>query len=188
MHAALAAVAAVSVSLAAVPAFAETDRTVSPSSYHLDLEADPTAYALSGYSAHLGLGFDHVRVDLGVYAMHVPQFVHGDDGYDVRFNGLGTKVQYFFATEQRGWFAGVDADFAWIRASRQGTDASDLQRTFGLGVDAGYRISLPVGFYVTPWLGLGYQFGTKDVTIAGATYKSSPITVFPAIHLGYRFL
>src|SRR3569833_1012883 len=60
-------------------------------------------------------------------------------------------------------------------------------RQLGVGVHAGYRFELPDGFYVTPWLGVGYDFGTHDVTFQGATYHPSAISVFPAVHVGFRF-
>src|SRR5262245_36496062 len=48
--------------------------------FHADVEIDPTAYVLGGYSLHVGLGWRRVRVDLGAFAMTLPgAFVPGDD-------------------------------------------------------------------------------------------------------------
>lgn len=38
-----------------------------------------------------------------------------------------------------------------------------------------------------PWLGISYNAGGHDVTLAGNTLKSTSVVVFPAVHLGYRF-
>ncbi|MCX5746583.1 MAG: hypothetical protein NT062_29245 [Proteobacteria bacterium] len=154
---------------------------------HGDIELDPTAYALAGNSIHVGISASHLRIDLGNFAMALPQFIHGDDGFDVSFSGFGAKLQYFPRLDQHGMFFGVDADVVKVRAELQGSDrvARDVQ--VGVGVHLGYRIALPKGFYVTPWIGVGYQASADDLTVGAATYAPSAITVFPAIHVGYRF-
>lgn len=152
-----------------------------------DVELDPTAYALSGYSIHAGIGYQHLRLDLGNFAMALPQFVHGDDGFDVAFDGYGAKLQYFFRGDQTGLFAGVDGGVVRVHARLQGSDLAADDTQIGAGVHAGYRFSLPAGFYATAWLGVGYVFSADDVMLGGKTYDAQPFTVFPAIHLGYRF-
>ncbi len=152
-----------------------------------DVEVDPTAYALAGNSLHVGIGYRHLRLDLGNYAMALPQVVHGDDGFDVRFAGYGAKLQWFRRADQTGAFVGVDAGLARVHARLQGSDlaADDLQ--FSTGVNAGYRWSLGHGLYVTPWLGVGYAWSADDISLGGKTFAPSSVTVVPAVHLGYRF-
>jgi hypothetical protein len=155
---------------------------------HLDAETDPTAFILSGYSLHLGLGWKRARLDLGGYAMDLPAFAHGNEGFDASFYGAGAKLQYFLFAAQRGAFVGVDAGVMRLRArfNETGESASDTQ--FGVGVNAGYRFMLPAGFYATPWLGVGYTLSARDLVVASETFKANPLTIFPAIHVGYRFL
>jgi hypothetical protein len=155
--------------------------------FHADVEIDPLAFALDGDSVHVGVGVGRYRLDLGSFAEDLPQFFHGDDGFDVSFAGWGVKAQAFLDEEPRGWFAGIDGGVLRVLARRQGSDLAAEQHQVSLGVHAGYRITLPAGFYVTPWLGVGYSFGATDVNFGNATYHASPITVFPAIHLGLRF-
>ena len=162
-------------------------RVAAADSFHADVEIDPLAYALDGDSVHVGLGAGRYRVDLGSFAEHMPQFVHGHDGFDVSFAGWGLRLDAFLASEPRGWFAGIDGGVLRVLAQRQGTDLADEQRQVSIGAHAGYRITLPDGFYITPWVDVGYSFGAHDVTLAGATYHASPIEVFPAIHFGMRF-
>lgn len=173
--------------LIAALALALAASTASASPVHGDVEIDPTAYALSGYSIHVGIGYEHLRVDLGNFAMALPQFVHGDDGFDVAFDGYGAKLQYWLRDDQTGLFAGVDGGVVRMHARLQGSDlaADDIQ--IGAGIQAGYRFSLPANFYATAWLGVGYAFSADDMMLGGKTFEASPITVFPAIHLGYRF-
>lgn len=159
--------------------------------FHIDAEVDPTAYVLSGFSGHLGLGLDRFRLDLGAYAMEIPQAIHGDDRFDVRFDGFGAKLHAFpFAKPgaPQGLFFGVDSGVTRARVTNRAADESATQSTVSAGAHVGYRIALPLGFYATPWLGVGYAFGAHDVTLAGATFKANPVTIFPAIHLGYRFI
>ena len=186
----LAALSAVSLLLAAAPASADAEGPVAPapSGFHADVEIDPTAYALSGHSIHVGLGLRHVRLDLGAFAMDLPHWAHGNDGYDVAFSGYGAKLHVFPFAEQAGLFLGVDGGVSHVLVRRQGTDLAVRQTQGALGVHLGYRIGLPAGFYVTPWIGVSRQFGTKDLTLAGASFHQSPFNVFPAVHLGYRFL
>jgi hypothetical protein len=162
--------------------------TETPSSrFHADAEVDPTAYALSGYSLHVGLGYGHVRLEWGAFAADIPKFVHGNDGFKASAHGFGGKLQYFFLAAQRGPFAGLDAAVQRTLIEREGTDLAREQVGVRLGIHAGYRIALPAGFYATPWVGVSYGFGARDVELGGTTYKNNPIIVFPAIHLGYRF-
>jgi hypothetical protein len=159
----------------------------SADTFHADVEIDPTAYALDGDSVHVGAGVGRFRADLGSFAERLPQFFHGNDGFDVSFSGFGVKLQAFLDDDQRGWFAGIDGGVLRILAQRQGSDLAARQHQVSAGVHLGYRFQLPHDFYVTPWIGVGYDFGAKDITLDSATYKPGAISVFPAVHLGYRF-
>jgi hypothetical protein len=53
---------------------ARASAAAAASPYHLDLETDPTAFVFRGYSLHAGLGYGHLRLDLGGYAMDLPSF------------------------------------------------------------------------------------------------------------------
>jgi hypothetical protein len=180
--------------LAPTAAFPETtagEPTAAPapsaSSLHLDLEVDPTAYALSGYSAHVGIGWERLRVDLGVFAMDVPRFVHGNDGFSSSFDGFGATVQYFPFAEQAGAFLGLGGGRSRQHVDLDGTVLSSRRSKWNAGVDVGWRFTIGRSFYVTPWVGLDHTFGAEDVTLAGRTYKNGSWSVFPAVHLGYRF-
>ena len=154
---------------------------------HGDVELDPTAYGLDGDSVHVGVGVDRFRLDVGSFAERLPQVFHGHDGFDVSFSGWGVKIQAFLTAEPHGWFAGIDGGVLRVLAQRHGTDLAQVERQVSLGIHLGYRFELPAHFYVTPWIGVGYGFGARDITLDGATYHADPVSVFPAVHLGYRF-
>jgi len=163
---------------------AVTAPTTAP--FHLDVEVDPTAYVLSGYSLHVGLGWRRVRLDLGAYALALPSVVQRNDAFDVSFHGFGAKLQYFMFHDDVGAFVGVDGGVAWQLAERTSTNVVGRDRQVSLGINAGYRIALGHQLYVTPWIGVSRAFGVDATMLNGATFEPQRVVVFPAIHLGYR--
>ncbi len=163
-------------------------RAQPPAGLHVDVEIDPTAYVLRGHSLHVGIGWRRVRLDLGAYGMTLPRAIHGNEGFGASFDGYGAKLQWFPFAEQTGAFVGVDAGLARPLVQLEGTDLSRRSTQLSVGVNAGWRFDLIGGLYATPWIGVGYNVGAKDVTLGGQTFEQSKWTVFPAIHLGYRFL
>ena len=154
--------------------------------FHADVEIDPTAYVLGGYSLHVGLGWRRVRADLGAFAMALPGAFLPSDDFDVSFNGFGAKLQFFPFAEQHGGFVGADAALTWQLAQRADTELAARDRQVVLGVNAGWRFALGDRFYVTPWIGLGRVFGAREVTLGGSRHEPMRTVVFPAIHVGYR--
>lgn len=152
---------------------------------HADVEIDPTAYALDGNSLHVGLARGALRLDLGNFGLALPSALV-DDGFAARFDGFGAKLQWFPRTPQRGLFVGADAAVGRVQIERRSTHVVAHDRQVGLGVHVGYRVDLPARLYVTPWIGVSYQAGASDVTLDGATYHARAISVFPAVHVGYR--
>jgi len=169
------------------PRAPEAGAAAASAAVHLDVEIDPTAYALDGNSLHVGIGRGHLRLDLGSFALAIPGWVHGDDAFDVSFHGFGAKLQWFPRAAQRGLFVGAEAGLTEVLVQRRGAELAAQHHQLGLGVQVGYRISLIDGFYATPWIGVGYQLGARDVTLGDATFRASAISVFPAVHIGYAF-
>lgn len=171
----------------ALAAVLATTATAAADPVRADVEVDPTAYVLSGNSIHAGIGYRHLRVDLGNFGMAVPQWAHGDENFDVSFTGYGAKLHYFLRGDQTGLYGGVGASLARMHVKLQGTDmaADDLQ--VATGVEVGYRIALPHGFHVTPWLGVGAAWSNDAIMLGGKTFEPPRLQIFPAIHIGYRF-
>lgn len=154
---------------------------------HGDFEVDPTAYALSGHSLHVGLGWGRTRLDLGNFAMTVPRAVHGQRDFDVSFEGYGVKLQRFLFREESGGFVGVDAAVVHQLTRLRGTELAALQTQVAVGVHGGYRFDLSRQLYASAWVGVGRSFGARDVSLGDKTFETPRWTVFPAVHLGYRF-
>ncbi len=163
----------------------ETEETVA--AFGFDLEVDPTAYVLEGYSLHAGLGWQHFRLDLGAFALDAPEFLHGNPGFDVSFDGFGAKLQWFPWDVRSGAFFGVDAAVALLEVELASGGPSAEQTQLTAGFNGGWRFDLPYGLYATPWVGVAYTFGADDIVLAGKSFESNAVVVFPAVHLGYRF-
>jgi hypothetical protein len=154
---------------------------------YVDLEVDPTAYLMSGYSLHVGVGWTHFRLDLGVYGMDIPSFAHGNPGWDVTFDGAGAKLQWFPLAEQRGLFVDISGGLARQRVTLAASGASHRDTDLAAGASAGWRFMLPRGFYASPWAGLNYTFDGADVMLDGERFKTTRLVPFAAVHLGVRF-
>ncbi|MET0284989.1 MAG: hypothetical protein ABW352_10975 [Polyangiales bacterium] len=160
---------------------------VSPD-FHADAEVDPAAYILRGYSVHFGLGYRMLRLDVGAFGIELPEFLHGNQGFDASSHGFGLKLQYFPFADQRGFFVGVDSVIGTLTVEREHTDLARSERQRSLGAHLGYRFTLPQRFYITLWGGLGYEFRARDIRLGDRVYDASPLAPFAAVHLGYRFL
>ena len=152
-----------------------------------DIEIDPTAYAMHGYSAPLGYLTGPLRIDLGAYGTDIPHWLHGNDGFHPRARGYGIKVQYFFSDVDQGWFggAGISRDKTRIMADDSGPQAN--QSSNSVGAETGYRFALGHGFHLTAWGGFDYLLTARDVNLGARTYDHRHVQPFAALHLGYRF-
>jgi hypothetical protein len=154
-----------------------------------EVEADPTAYALEGFSAHLAQPiFDgKVRVQVGIFGLDVPKFFHGNDAFTQSSRGVTLKLDYFPFNPCGGLFVGVDGDFSRNRYRLDQTGEDTRRNLVGLGPRIGYRFNLGDHFYVTPWVSFSYQFNAQDVIISGQRFAETKYRIFPAVHLGWRF-
>ena len=154
-----------------------------------EVEAHPTAYALKGFSAHVGYPiFDgRSRLQLGGFGADTPQWIHGNAGFTESSRGATFKIDYFPRQPSRGLFFGADSNFSRVRYELDETHGRVHRSMVGLGPRAGYRFDISQHLYIYPWISVDYQFGAKDVTISGKTFHESKYSVFPAVHIGWRF-
>jgi len=165
----------------------EAGTAAEASPFHLDLEVDPTAYAFSGFSVHVGLGWRDIRLDLGTFGMDIPEFFHGNEGWSASFAGAGAKLQWFPLATQHQLFVDVSGGVSRQRVELRATGASSSETAWAAGLDAGWRFLLPYGFYATPWAGVSVDFDADDVMLDGQRYQKRAVVPFAAVHLGYRF-
>jgi hypothetical protein len=153
----------------------------------VEVEVDPFAYALNGYSLHLATVLTDFRVSLGAFGIDVPRAMHGNAGWNETMRGAGIKVDYL-GSGIDGFFAGADGGYMRNRyALATGGDA-EVRGILGLGVRGGYR--LPIGgsgLYVAPWVGVSRYFNGDPVTIGNDSFDRSSVAIFPTMHIGWRF-
>jgi hypothetical protein len=154
-----------------------------------DAEADPTAYALKGFSAHVGHSiFDgRSRLQFGAFGAETPEWIHGNSGFTEDSRGVTFKFDYFPLRRSGGLFLGADSNYARVRYELDQTHERTYRNIVGLGPRVGYRFDLGKHLYVSPWVSVDYQFNAKDVTISGKVFHEERYSVFPAVHLGWRF-
>lgn len=154
-----------------------------------EVEADPVAYGLSGFSLHLarqaldGAG----RVQVGIFGAEVPERFHGNDGFTVRTRGVTAKADYFLRGQPAGLFLGVDGNYSRVRYHLDTTGGRTTRNLFALGPRVGYRFNFGERVYLTPWVSTSYVFNTEDVIIDGERFEERPYRIFPAVHVGWRF-
>lgn len=158
-----------------------------PAKAQVEVEADPLAYALNGFSLHAAKVLGPGRVSVGTFGVDVPRAFHGNDGWDSTVRGATVKLDYLGASID-GFFVGVDGLYARTSYALSGDDARERRDGFGVGIRGGYRIPLGGrGLYVVPWVGVSYGFGGEEVVIDTETFERRALTVFPTVHVGWRF-
>src|SRR4051812_31051758 len=77
----------------------------------VEVDGDPAAFFVHGYSLHVAVVGPWRRLDLGCYAVDEPGFLHGNDGWDVELRAWTLGWDYFVSGED-GFFAGLSAALA----------------------------------------------------------------------------
>lgn len=155
------------------------------SSLQWDVEVDPIAYALDGYSLHVGLSPNFGRLDLGLFAMRLPDEVVGNENFEASFRGAGLKWD-FSPISSQGLFLGIDGGWSEQRFVHLPTDREIIRHEYGYGVRTGYRMIFS-SLTVTPWLGISYNPKSDDVVVGDDILKRQKWVPFPTVHIGYMF-
>lgn len=158
----------------------------------LEIEADPIAYILSGYSFHLAYTFPDVRVSAGIFGIDNPDFLLNNDAFSVFSSGYDIKADYLFG-QLKGFFVGTQITYGKerieLKEARIQNDFWDV--TFGLR--GGYRFTFGKarnnykGLYLVPWIALTYTPGAETVQMGGEEYSQAAWAPFPTVHIGWRF-
>lgn len=159
----------------------------SPAGAQVEVEADPFAYALNGFSLHVAKVFGSVRANVGTFGLDVPGFYHGNPGWRSRMRGAGVKVDYL-GPRVDGFFVGAEGGYMRMEYALDGQPDRAERHVVGVGVRGGYRLPLGrSGLYVAPWIGVGYNFDGDEVVLNDETFARGPFGVFPTVHVGWRF-
>lgn len=159
----------------------------------LEIEVDPIAYILKGYSAHGIYQANHFRYDLGVFGIEQPESYHGNKGYSLMSRGVGAKVTYLIKGIP-GFYTGLGSGLAFHEAK----NTTSLEKAHGtsasIGIILGYRLFFKnvkspdlKGLYLTPWASFDYNYHFKKIAFENYDFNMKTFSIFPTIHIGYRF-
>lgn len=151
------------------------------------LEVDPIAYAAKGYSVHLNTHFPEAGfiIDLGVFAMDIPESFEKNKDFDTKFNGYGIKFNYT-GNDPDGFFIGFSGGESHVYALEKDSQQEAKDLVSSLGVQMGYRLGKK-GWYIQPWIGIDYSLKEIVLSAGGKEYKQDRIQFFPTVHVGYQF-
>ncbi|UFH57897.1 hypothetical protein [Spirosoma sp. KNUC1025] len=158
----------------------------------IEVEADPMAFIFSGYSIHVGYMINRWRIDVGTFGIKQPSFASTNQNFSVFSSGVGLKADYLLKPE-RGLFFGVQSDYGTDKISLKPATESTLLSGFVVGIRSGYRFMFGQstahyrGLYVVPWIALLYTPSASSLVQQNQVYSQSTWSVFPTLHLGYRF-
>jgi hypothetical protein len=154
--------------------------------FHVEMDGDPAAFFVDGFSLHVAaLGPWH-RIDFGCYAVDEPGFLHGNDGWNVELRGYEASWETFFSGDG-GLFAGLGAHLVIRTYALAGTGLAEERHQLLVGPHVGWRFWLGPHFYLEPWLALMYAYRGDAVTLAGKTFDDHPYAIFPTVYAGWRF-
>jgi hypothetical protein len=155
-----------------------------------ELEVDPIAFALKGYSAHVGPRIGSWKFDINTasedFTSDQTKTLLSQTNFMAKFVSYGAKVDYIGETG-RGWHVGLQYDSSnWTYTSTiNNQTATNIVQDIGLRI--GYRFTRG-NFYVDPWIAVLKNIsGTNAVSVGGQTFQPQKVLVFPTVHVGFKF-
>jgi hypothetical protein len=157
-----------------------------------ELEADPIAFILNGYSFHVGYTMGHIRLDAGVFGIRQPDFALQNKLFSVFSSGAGIKADYLLR-KNRGLFFGLQSDYGTDKIGLKSHENTRSVSGATVGLRTGYRFMFGKkanqykGLYLVPWIALINSPNPHVIRDNGHEYAQPRWSVFPTVHLGYRF-
>lgn len=158
------------------------------------VEIDPIAYILNGYSVHgVYQPVGRLSFDAGIFGIEEPAFYSDNKDFKTMHRGVGVKIHYHingFTT--KGLYVGLGSGYSTTEATHKESKAKVKGHRLDAGIHAGYRFFMfknnnGKGLYLTPWVSLDYQLYQDKIHFEQAAYKQNNLSVFPTVHIGYRF-
>jgi hypothetical protein len=158
----------------------------------LEVETDPFAYVLGGYSLHVAYTFPRVRTSIGVFGINQPEWLLNNDLFTVFSSGYDIKMDYLFGSP-KGFFTGAQATYGRDKIGLKDQAITENHWGFSFGLRTGYRFMLGQkksgfkGLYIVPWVALMYAPGARTIQIEQEQYQQASWIPFPTVHVGWRF-
>ena len=158
----------------------------------LEMEVDPLAYLLNGYSLHTAVTYSAFRSSIGIYGIKTPGFLLPNDAFLVYTSGVDLKTDYFFR-DLKGFYTGLQLTYSKDRVGLKESNYREDLWGLNIGIRTGYRFMFGKrenqykGLYLTPWIALMYNPSAKTVQHRNQQYQQASWVPFPTIHIGWRF-
>ena len=155
--------------------------------HSFEVAIDPVPFLLKGYSLHLAQTIGDKRFDIGVFKLEAGDDIHGNDNFDMAFEGVGIKYDHLF-NHYQGVFVGWELNVADVTYTH--TKSKDVfERTvITTAPRLGYRFVKDNNFTITPWLALDILlYDGNSVESDGDSFENEKVQLFPSIHFGYKF-
>ena len=157
-----------------------------------EIEVDPLAYLLNGYSLHAAATYSGFRSSIGIYGIKPPEFFLPNDAFSVYTSGVDLKTDYLFG-DIKGFYTGLQLTYSKDRIGLKEADYKEDIWGLNIGVRTGYRFMFGKrenqykGLYITPWIALMYSPSAKTVQHSNQEYRQASWVPFPTVHVGWRF-
>ncbi|WP_438462897.1 hypothetical protein [Marinomonas sp. PE14-40] len=157
------------------------------SAHSFEVAVDPVPFLLKGYSLSLAQNFGDKRFEIGIFGLEADDDIHGNDNFDMEFEGFGIKYDHLF-NHYEGVFIGWELNFADVTYTHTKSNEVFDRTVITTAPRIGYRFVKNNNFTITPWLALDILLYDGDkVESQGDTYETDEIQLFPSIQFGYKF-
>jgi len=155
-----------------------------------EVEVDPIAFALKGYSAHVGPRIGSWKFDVNTasedFTSDQTKTFLNQANFLAKFVSYGAKVDYI-GESGKGWHVGIQYDSSNWSYTSTINNQSATNVVQDVGPRIGYRFARG-NFYVDPWIAILKNIsGTNAVNVGGQTFQPQSFLIFPTVHLGFRF-
>jgi hypothetical protein len=156
-------------------------------SHALDIEIDPQAFYLDGYSFHLGIGEENSRFEYGWYSMEITEEIHDNKNFELSFKGSTLKYDYLLG-KYEGIFLGWEINYAEVKYFHIATGLTLERKLITTAPRLGYRFVFYKSFTITPILALDIILNEgEEVKVGEDQFINKDFQVFPSVHIGYSF-
>ncbi len=150
------------------------------------VESDPFAFALSGYSLHVGVVQDHIHAQVGIFAADVPDALLNNTNFALTQAGYGLKLDYYPDDDSYGLFYGLEYEVMRSTYTIQTSSSEDESQL--LGVRVGYKYPLTDSMYISPWMAIKHRLSdVQSVSLSGETYDIDANFFFATVHFGFDY-
>ena len=159
------------------------------------LELDPFFLATNDFAGEIHIQSDRLRAAVGYWNGIYPDYMSGDENYEININtALTTRLGYFL-NEKKTFFAdAILMGMDWTITHNESQQKVDLSKTqFTYGIALGYhwqpfkRNNALAGLHISPTLFFMYGVNPDAITINSQTFAPRDFMFLVTPRIGYQF-